>query len=79
MHNRKSALENEKHKLLWNFEIQTDHEISARWSNLIIVNNKKEKTCWKVNFAVLSDLRIKLKEIKKKYKYLDLAKELKKK
>ena len=30
MHKPKSVLENETHKILWNFEIQTDHLISAR-------------------------------------------------
>ena len=29
-HNPESVLENEIHKLLWDFEIQTDHLISAR-------------------------------------------------
>ena len=29
MHNPKSILENEMHKLLWDFEIQIDHLISA--------------------------------------------------
>ena len=35
-------------------------------------------TCKIVEFAVLDDLRIKLKECEKKDKYLDLARELKK-
>ena len=43
MHNPKSVLENETHKLLWDFEIQTDHLILARRSGLEIVNNKKKK------------------------------------
>ena len=30
------------HKLLWDFEIQTDHLISARRPDLIIINKKKE-------------------------------------
>ena len=29
-----SVLENDTHKLLWNFDIQTDHLISVRWPNL---------------------------------------------
>ena len=36
MHNTEFVLENETHKLLWNFEIQTDHVISARRPDLII-------------------------------------------
>ena len=31
------------HKLLWVFEIQTDHRISARRPDLIIINKKKRE------------------------------------
>ena len=41
MHNSKSVLET--HKFPWDFEIQTDHLISARRLDLVIVNNKKKK------------------------------------
>ena len=65
------------HKLLWDFDIQTDHLISGRRPDLIIIN-KKKKTCKIVDFAVPADHRIKLKECEKKDEYLDLARELKK-
>ena len=71
------VLENATHKLLWDFNIQTDHLIPARRPDLIIINNKR-KTCKIVDFAVPADYRIKLKECEKKDKYLDLARELKK-
>ena len=58
------------------FEIQTDHLISARRLDEEIVN--KKRTCRKVDFAVPADHRVKLKEIYKKDKYLDLARELEK-
>ena len=45
MHNPESVLENEKPKILWKFEIQTNHLISARWPNQVIVNKKKKDTC----------------------------------
>ena len=45
--------------------------------NLIIIN-KKKRICKIVDFAVLADNRITLKECEKKDKYLDLARELKK-
>ena len=77
MHNPASVLENYTHKLLSDFDIHTDHLISARRLNLII-NNKKKRTCKIVDFAVPADHRIKLKECEKKDKYLDLARELKK-
>ena len=77
MHNPASVLENDTDKLLWDVDIQTDHLISARRPDLIIINNKK-RICKIVDFAVLADHRIKLKECKKKDKYFDLARELKK-
>ena len=77
MQNPAPVLENDTHKLLWDFDIQTDHLISARRPDLIIIN-KKKRTCKIVDFAVPADHRIKLKECKKKDKYLDLARELKK-
>ena len=44
MHNPASVLENDTRKLLWNFDIQTDHLISARRPDLIIIIiNKKRK------------------------------------
>ena len=78
MHNLESVLENEMHKLLWNFEIQMDHLISAKWYDLIIINKKRKRTGQTVNFAVLTDHKLKLKENEKRDKYLDLARELKK-
>ena len=42
MHNPESILENEIHKVLWNFEIQTDLLILARHPDLVIVNKKRE-------------------------------------
>ena len=62
------------------FDIQTDHLISARRPDLIIIykKKKKRKSAKCVDFAVLADHRIKLKECEKRDKYLDLARELKK-
>ena len=78
MHNPAPILENDSHKLLWDVNIQTDHLIPARRPDLIIIIKKKKKrTCKIVDFAVPADHRIKLKEYKKKDKYLDLARELK--
>ena len=42
MLNPASVLENDTHKLQCDFDIQTDHIISAR-PNLIIINQKKKK------------------------------------
>ena len=85
MYNLVSVLENDTHKLLWDFDMHTDHLISARIPDLIIINptpekrkKKKKRICKIVDFAVPANYRIKLKECEKKDKYLDLARELKK-
>ena len=81
MHNPAPILENNTHKLQCDFDIQTDHRISTRRPDLIIIRKKKRKkkrNCKIVDFAVLADHRIKLKECEKKDKYLNLARELKK-
>ena len=73
-------------KLHWDFEIQTEHLISARWSDHIIINKKKKKkrkkekkrTCKIVDFAIPAVPRIKTEENEKKDKNLDLVREVKK-
>ena len=74
MHSLESVLENERHKFLWDFEIQRDHLILARWPDLVI-GNKKKRTCKIVEFAVPADH---IEVSKMRDKYLDLAWELKK-
>ena len=76
MHKPAPVLENNTHKLLWEFDINTDHLITARRLKLIIIN-KKKRTFKIDGFAVPADFRIKLKECEKKDKYTDLARELK--
>ena len=77
MHIPIPVLENGTHKLLWDFDIHTDHLISARRPDFIIINKKKRN--WKIfDFAVPANNKIKLKECEKKDKYFDLARELKK-
>ena len=83
MHNPALVLENDRQKLLWDFDIHTDHLIPARRPDLIIIKKEKKKKkkkeiCKIVDFAVPADHKIKLKECEKKDKYLDLARELKK-
>ena len=77
MHNPATALENDSHKLLMDFNIQTDHLIPARRPDFLIIN-KRNRICKIIDFTVPADYRINLKESEKKDKYLDLAKELKK-
>ena len=77
MHNPAPVLENDTHKIQWDFNIQTDHLMLARRPDLIIIN-KRKRISKIVDFAVPADHRINLKESEKKDKYLDLARELKK-
>ena len=71
IHNYEYVLENETHQLHWDFEIEMDHLISVRWPDLMIIKKWKLIELW-------TDHRVKLKECEKMYKYLDLARELKK-
>ena len=64
------------HIILWGFEIQTDHQISARRPDQVIVNNKKIKENLP-NFAISAEGKVKLKENEKNDKYQDLPRELK--
>ena len=50
MHNLAAVQENDTHKLLWDFDVPTDHLISARIPDLIIIN-KKQRICKIVDFA----------------------------
>ena len=43
MHNPALVLENDTYKFLWDLDIKTDHLISTRRPDLIIINNKKKK------------------------------------
>ena len=43
MHNPAPVIKNNAHKLQWDYDIQTDHRISARRPDLTIINKKKKK------------------------------------
>ena len=65
MHHPAPVMKNDTHKLLWDFDIQTDHLISAIRPDLIIINKKKKRICKIINFANPPDHRIKLNECEK--------------
>ena len=56
MHNPAHVPENDTHKLLWDFDIRTDHLISARKPDLIIINNNNNNNNNKREYAKLSTL-----------------------
>ena len=67
------------HEVLWDFEIQIDHQILYRRRDQVIVNKRpKKRTCCIVEFAIPADHRVKIKESEKRDKYLNLARKLKK-
>ena len=55
------------YKILWDFNIQTDHVIEARRTDSVVVN-KKRRTCEIFDFAVPEDSRIEQKEKEKNRK-----------
>ena len=77
LHNPEAILENETHKFLQDFEIQTDHQISARQTDLVIVKKIKENLP-NSGFAIPADHKVKIRGNEKRGKYINLARELKK-
>ena len=67
MHKPKSVFVNEMNKILWDFKILTDHLISTRRPDQVIINKK-----------IKADYKVKIKESEKNDKYWDLAREKKK-
>ena len=76
-HDTAPVTENERCKILWDFNIQTDHIIQARRPDMIVIN-KKDNAAQVIDFAVPHDSRVDSKEIEKIEKYQDLVRELKK-
>ena len=59
MYNPESIQENKTQKLLWGFKIQTDHLISARRPDLVIVKKKKKNPpCRIEDFTAPADHRV---------------------
>ena len=65
-HKPESVLDNEMDKIIWNFEIQTAHQIPARRADRVIIDKKKERISRIVDFAVPVDHRVKIKKAKRK-------------
>ena len=74
-HKPKSVMENERVKILWDFNIQTDHQLTTnnqhRRPDIVIVY-KKERKCQLIDIAIPGDSRVKLKEHKKVDNYNEL-------
>ena len=72
----KSVEENDEVKLLWDFTVQTDHEIYHRRPDFVI-HKKKAKETIIVDIAVPGDSNVLQKKTEKYEKYQDLAGEIK--
>ncbi len=60
--------ENGNNTILWDFEIQTDHEILTRRLDAVLIK-KKKLTCHLEDFVVQVDHRVIIKESEKLNKY----------
>ena len=67
MYKLKFLLENEIHKILWNFEIQMDPLVPARRPDLELIH-KKKRTCQLVDFAIPANYRVQMIENPKQNK-----------
>ncbi|XP_066912330.1 uncharacterized protein [Clytia hemisphaerica] len=68
--------ENESTKILWDFSIQTDHQIDHNKPDIVVLN-KQTKEALIIDIAIPSDYNIPRKRIEKIRNYTDLAVELK--
>ena len=76
-HQPDTVSENDRCKLLWDFDVQTDHVIQARRPDVIVID-KEKKECKIIDFAMPYDSRVNAKEVEKIEKYQDLAREVQK-
>ena len=75
-HTPEPVLENDEHKILWDFQIQTDHQLKNNRPDLVVVD-KKARDCIILDVACPFDTRIIQKENEKVEKYQDLKREIK--
>ena len=78
MHKPESVIENEPHKIICDFEIQTYHQIPARKLDLESIRKNKRTGNLK-DFVISADHRVKIKGSDKIDKNLYLVRELKNK
>ena len=82
LHNPESVLENATHKTLGFGDINRLSNLGQTtrpsYRKKKQQQQQQKRTCWIMDFAVPADHRVKLKKTKKRDKYQDLARELKK-
>ena len=70
-HKPESVYEDEKVKILWDFNIYTDHLIQHRRPDIVVID-KKERKCKIIDIACPGDCRVELKEKEKIQNYAEL-------
>ena len=68
-------MENNRAKILWDFQIQTDRQLLASQPDIMVVD-KDQKTAVMIDVALPSDSNIRKKECEKLEKYQGLKEEL---
>ena len=76
-HQPEVVQKNERCKILWDLNIQTDQVIEARSPDKIVID-KESKFVTTIDFAIPYDTRFNSKEVEKIEKYKELAREIKK-
>ena len=76
-HKPASVVENDRVKILWDFNIQTDHVIQHGRADIVVLY-KTERKCHFIDIAVPGDKRIEFKEQEKIDNYSELRQEVKK-
>ena len=75
-HQPRSVEENDNAKILWDFSIQTDHEVRNNRPDIVVVEKSTQKVSL-IDIAVPNDTNIADKRVEKIQKYTDLANEIK--
>ena len=76
-HKPVTFVDNDRVKILWDFNIQTDHVIQQKRSDIVVMH-KTERKCHLIDIAVTGDKRIELKEQEKIDNHNELKREVKK-
>ena len=74
-HIPEKVVENDRAKILWDYDVRTDHRIQARKPDLIVVNKETQKVQL-IDVAIPWDTRVMEKSREKKEKYHDLKMEI---
>ena len=76
-HEPATVTENQTATILWDTPIQTDKEIKANRTGMV-VKDKKERTCLLIDMSILTERNTSLKRMEKLTKYKDLEIEIEK-